>query len=64
MPERRLVDHKDWVRMKRDQAFLQALRNGGVDNWDWYGEAYREYIKDSRGQPWAEPDDEEDDNAC
>lgn len=54
MAERRLVDWKDFVAMKRAQAFLQALQNGGVDNWNWYSDAYREYLKDTKGQPWAE----------
>lgn len=26
-----------------DSIFLNCLRNNGVDNWDWYGEAVEEY---------------------
>lgn len=26
----------------KDSAILQALNNGGVDNWDWHGDAMDE----------------------
>lgn len=60
MPNRRLLDWDEYVQLKRAQAFLQALQAGGVDNWDWYSEAYRDYIKQTRGKDWAEPADEDD----
>lgn len=60
MTERRLIDHDEWIRLKRAQAFLQALLAGGVDNWDWYSEAYNDYIKSTQGTPWAEPMDDDD----
>lgn len=29
--------------LQRDQAKLRALECGGVDNWEWYDEALKEY---------------------
>jgi hypothetical protein len=31
-----------------DSLFLNALRNAGVDNWEWYGEAIREYEEEKK----------------
>lgn len=60
MPERRLLDWTEYVKLKRAEAMLQALEASGVDNWDWHGEAYRSYIKSTRGELWAEQDDGDD----
>lgn len=27
------------------EARYEALQSGGVDNWEWYGEANREYLR-------------------
>ena len=32
----------EYESLLRDAKLLMALENGGVDNWEWYGEAYRE----------------------
>lgn len=35
---------EDWFdELFNDSLFLNSLRNNGVDNWDGYGEAWREY---------------------
>lgn len=31
----------------RDSERLNALECGGVDNWEWYGEAIHEYLSDT-----------------
>lgn len=31
---------------------LSALECGGVDNWEWYGECYGQYIEDSEFEDW------------
>ena len=34
-----VVETEDFVEINRDQTFLRALEQQGVDNWEWYGEA-------------------------
>lgn len=36
----------DYEELLADSIFLEYLRNWGVDNWEGYGEACREYSKD------------------
>jgi hypothetical protein len=33
----------EYVDLDNDAMFLQCLQNGGVDNWSWYHEAYKEF---------------------
>ena len=33
----------DYVYLKQRDMLLSALEVGGVDNWEWYGEAYQDY---------------------
>ena len=33
----------EYEELKSDSYFLQCLRNNGVDNWEWYGEACDEF---------------------
>ena len=37
-----------------DSMKLNALINGGVDNWEWYGESLTEYFK------WRDGDDNDE----
>lgn len=30
----------------KDQAFLSALEQGGVDNWEWYSESLLNFAED------------------
>lgn len=41
------------------RAFLKfnALQAGGVDDWDWYGEAMQEYMKEAVAAGLEEADD-------
>lgn len=34
-----LVSNNEYNSLYQDSVFLECLRSGGVDNWDWYGEA-------------------------
>ena len=47
----RLLECKDIVisrdelkEMHEDAMLMEALRNGGVDNWDWYGDSIGEFL--------------------
>lgn len=37
------ITKKEYDELKDDSMFLDCLRNGGVDSWEWYGEAVSEY---------------------
>lgn len=36
------IPKSKYEELLRDQRLLDALHAGGVDNWEWYGEAYSE----------------------
>jgi hypothetical protein len=46
------IPREQYFSLKRSEAMLQALEAGGVDNWDWHSEAYRDYMKSIKGEPW------------
>lgn len=33
---------------------LCALENGGVDNWNWYGESLRDFLKENEAEDFSE----------
>lgn len=33
---------------------LAALENGGVDNWEWYGESISDFLKEQRAENFEE----------
>ena len=39
---------EEYDRLRKDQLFLEALERLGVDNWDWYSDAYRDYLQEAR----------------
>lgn len=45
----KVVDSDEYEELLDDSLFLNCLRNGGVDNWDWYDEAVAEY-QQSKGE--------------
>lgn len=59
---RRLISTTEYYKLKRAQAMLRALEAGGVDNWQWHHKAYKEYLRQSKGKPWALPGEHEDDD--
>ena len=56
-----VITRKEYYKLKRARAMLNALNNGGVDNWDWHGEAYREYAQAIKNKPWDDPATRDDD---
>jgi len=58
-PDNVTIPREQYHSLKRSRAMLSALEAGGVDNWDWYGEAYQDYMKAIKGKPWdnGESDD-------
>lgn len=38
---------EDLANLLRDSIILNALNNGGVDNWGWYGECFSEDIENA-----------------
>lgn len=41
-----IVNKNIFLKLIKSDLLLTCLNQGGVDNWDWYGEAYEEYEKD------------------
>lgn len=41
-----IIDEKELKQLIKDSLELNALERGGVDNWEWYGEALEEYDED------------------
>ena len=37
------ISRKEYEELMDDSLILNCLRNGGVDNWEWYGTAMEEY---------------------
>ena len=44
MSKYRLVPEQKLLRLLEGYARLVALENGGVDNWEWYGESLGNYL--------------------
>jgi hypothetical protein len=42
------ISEKRLKELERSAAKLQALENGGVDNWEWYSESLKEWNKENR----------------
>jgi hypothetical protein len=60
MPEKtdtitlRKTEYDDIIRSRMK---LACLEGGGVDNWEWYGEAMQDYREQAVAQGLEEPDD-------
>jgi hypothetical protein len=52
------VSKEEYKQLQSDSLKLQCLDEGGVDNWEWYGEAMREYRKRSKELGSSDEDDE------
>ena len=37
------ISEDEYKRLLQDSRFLDCLENAGVDNWDWYEEAWKAY---------------------
>lgn len=51
------ITKAEYIRLRKSDLFLEYLQGGGVDNWEWYDEACREYIAECCRRGW-EPEDE------
>jgi hypothetical protein len=45
MEEQVTISKREYEKLVEDQAFLEALRACGVDNWDGYSDAH-DYLND------------------
>ena len=45
MKKYRLVEEKELLELLEAYNKLQALENGGVDNWEWYGASLEEFLE-------------------
>lgn len=41
-----IIDEKELEQLIKNSQELSALERGGVDNWEWYGEALEGYNED------------------
>jgi len=41
----RTITEEEYKELRRAALLLNALEAGGVDNWDWYSDAYQDFIK-------------------
>lgn len=39
---KRIIEESELLELLSDSEELRALNNGGVDNWEWYEEAFNE----------------------
>lgn len=46
MSERYIISRGELLELLEAQYRLAALERGGVDNWQWYGEANCDFLKD------------------
>ena len=46
MEETVTITKKHYNDLLEDSRLLQCLQNAGVDNWDWYSEALKEFNED------------------
>ena len=60
MKKYRLVPETELLDLLENSNKLQALENGGVDNWDWYGASIRDYFEACITELNLELDEDED----
>jgi len=48
MAEEKMITIKEsfYDYLCKREARLNSLENGGVDNWEWYGESLKEYYEE------------------
>lgn len=42
-----LISEKDLRELLNGYLHYVALESGGVDNWDWYGESIRDFLREN-----------------
>lgn len=48
------ITYSELIGLLASQLRLNALDADGVDNWQWYGESFRQVIRDVMGQNYHE----------
>ena len=49
-----LIERKKLISLISDSLKLQALENGGVDNWGWYGESLTDFLDEEDADSFDE----------
>ena len=45
---KRIIEESELLELLSDSEKLNALNNGGVDNWEWYGESIKNFLEKRR----------------
>lgn len=56
MKKYRLVEEKELIDLLESYNRLQALENGGVDNWEWYGASLGDFLETWIADKGLDPD--------
>lgn len=48
------INKKEYFSLLEDSEILKRLENGGVDNWDWFGESIHGDDNDETMDEWEE----------
>lgn len=56
MKKYRLVEEKELIDLLESYNRLQALENGGVDNWEWYGASLGDFLEAWIADKGLDPD--------
>ena len=43
-----LVEENELIELIADSICFNALRDAGVDNWEWYGEAFKDIFQEDQ----------------
>lgn len=56
------IPKSEYDQLRRDALHLWALEASGVDNWDWYGDAFRDYQKQAVAEGLLDPSELDDED--
>ena len=60
MKKYRCVPEKELIILLESYNRLQALENGGVDNWDWYCDSLHNYLENWIAESGVDPSEDWD----
>ena len=49
-----LIEREKLISLISDSLKLQALENGGVDNWEWYGVSITDFLDEENADDFDE----------
>lgn len=58
------ISLEEYNKLKLAAEELEALKQGGVDNWDWYSESINNYIRDNPNSLLAKQQKEDEDDGA